>query len=53
MKHIQRDFLKIREFVREKLIKVSFVSTAINLADSMTKPLQPSRFDKLVRGYMC
>ena len=52
MKHIQRHFLKIREFIEAKSIKVQWEPTATNMADVFTKYLQASKFAKLVKGFM-
>ena len=47
MKHITRDMLKIREWIRDKMVKMGFVPTKKNPADLLTKGLCPTQFDKL------
>ena len=47
MKHITRDMLKIREWIRDKLVEMGFVSSKKNPADMLTKGLAPTHFDKL------
>ena len=45
-KHIERRYLKIRELVQDAAIRVEFVSTADNVADIFTKPLEKKLFVK-------
>ena len=47
-RHIQRRFLKLREWQAEGHIKVVYVSTADNAADVLTKPLPTREFSKHV-----
>lgn len=47
MKHVARDYLKIRELIQDKLIKVHWIETTLNPADLLTKWLQYSRFASL------
>jgi hypothetical protein len=47
MKHLQRDYLKIREWVHDKLLTLAYVPTKRNVADMFTKYLCPSHFAKL------
>jgi hypothetical protein len=47
MKHLQRDYLKIREWVNAKLLALVYVPTKQNVADLFTKYLCPSHFVKL------
>ena len=46
-KHIERRHLKIRELVEEAKIAVKHVTSANNVADIFTKPLDKSTFKKL------
>jgi hypothetical protein len=52
LKHVERDYLKIREWVRDKLFSVMHVPTKRNLADILTKPLTPPHFAKLRDMFM-
>jgi hypothetical protein len=47
MKHLERDHLKIREWIRDKLLSLVFVPTKRNIADMFTKYLCPSHFLKM------
>ena len=44
LKHIERRFLLIRQYVRDNQIIVNPIGTEDQLADLLTKPLLPSRF---------
>ena len=52
MKHVQRDFIRIREFVDAKELCVKYIDTKANLADALSKALQTSRFRALVVRFM-
>ena len=52
MKHIQRDFIRIREYVESKTICIKYIDTKLNLADALSKPLLTSRFRALVSKFM-
>ena len=52
MKHIQRDFIRIREYVESKAICIKYIDTKLNLADALSKPLLTSRFRALVSKFM-
>ena len=45
-RHIERRFLKIREWVAEGHIKVVYCPTADNPSDMLTKPLPAEVFEK-------
>ena len=45
-RHIERRYLKIRVWVAEGRIRVTYVPTAENAADMLTKPLSGDVFDK-------
>ncbi len=47
IKHIQRDYLKIREWIAEKIFRMEYVPSNRNPADLLTKYLCPSAFLKL------
>ena len=47
MKHVHREYHWIRENVENKLIRVSHVSSADNIADIFTKPLKRPTFTRL------
>jgi hypothetical protein len=47
-RHIQRRFLKLREWQAEGHIKLVYVNTADNAADVLTKPLPTREFSKHV-----
>ena len=47
MKHVERDYLKIREWVENKLFNLFYVPTKKNPADLLTKALCPQQFQKL------
>ena len=47
-RHIQRRFLKLREWQAEGHIKLVYVNTADNAADVLTKPLPAREFSKHV-----
>lgn len=52
LKHVERDYLKIREWVRDKLFSVAHVPTKRNLADIFTKAMAPPHFAKLRDMFM-
>ncbi|MGK3945729.1 Ty1/Copia family ribonuclease HI, partial [Streptomyces caeruleatus] len=47
-KHIDIRYHYIRELVEEKVISLEYISTEKQLADIFTKPLDKSRFNKLI-----
>jgi hypothetical protein len=47
IKHIQRDYLKIREWIADKIFRMEYVPSNCNPADLLTKYLCPSAFLKL------
>ena len=47
IKHVARDFLKIREWIADKFFRMEYVSSKNNPADLLTKYLCPSSFLKL------
>jgi hypothetical protein len=55
LKHIEICYLKIREYISKKLLKVEQVSTVNQLADILTKPLLQQTFtccrDNLLRSF--
>ena len=52
MKHLERSYLKIREWLSDKLFSLSHVTTKRNIADCLTKSLCPSLFTKLRQQFM-
>ena len=52
MKHVERDFLKIREWVRDKVLTMFHVPGKRNPADAFTKALCPQQFEKLRALFM-
>ena len=52
MKHVDRDFYKIRESVVNKRVTVKWIPTNSNPADMLTKWLQPSKHNKFRDLYM-
>ena len=48
-KHIDVRYHFIRSLVREKIIKLNFVPTKFNLADILTKPLDPTTYLHLLK----
>lgn len=46
-KHVNLDFHFVRERVASKTLKVAFFSSKYQLADVLTKPLSPIRFNVL------
>ena len=51
-RHIERRYLRIREWVAMGEIEVRYVATADNAADVLTKPLDPKTFDRHVATLM-
>jgi hypothetical protein len=51
-RHIERRYLKIREWVAEGHIVVKYKSTRDNHADLFTKPLAPDDFERHVDAIM-
>ena len=51
-RHIQRRYLKIREWVAEGHIVVKFKPTEYNRADLFTKPMAPDAFRSHVSALM-
>lgn len=49
MKHLALDFHFVRENVRSGALRVTHVSTKVQLADALTKPLPRPHFTELVR----
>lgn len=47
MKHLALDYHFVRHQVQNKNLRVSYVASADQLADALTKPLQRSRFQNL------
>lgn len=48
MKHLALDYHFVREQVQAKMLRVSHISSADQLADALTKPLPRARFDTLI-----
>ncbi len=51
-RHIERRYLKIREWVAEGHIVVKYMNTTDNHADLFTKPLAPADFSRHVDAIM-
>ena len=51
-RHIERRYLKVREFVELGKLKVEHVPTDDNPADLFTKDLIKAKFDKFVKVVM-
>ena len=45
-RHIERRYLRLREWVAEGQINVRFVGTKENIADALTKSLEAATFDR-------
>ena len=51
-RHIERRQLHLRELKEKKLVDISFVPTAKNVSDILTKALDPVRFEMLRSSFM-
>jgi hypothetical protein len=51
LRHVKVHFHYVKELIKQNQIKVSFVPTADNIADIMTKALSKDKFQK-IRGLM-
>jgi hypothetical protein len=52
-RHIERRYLHLREMRERKLVDIHFVPTDKNVADLLTKPLEPTRFEILRDSLLC
>ena len=52
-RHIERRYLHLREMRERKLVDIHFVPTDKNVADLLTKPLEPTRFEMLRDSLLC
>ena len=48
MKHVDIKYHWVRQAIEDGLIQVEYISTALMVADGLTKPLGPQKFNRFL-----